>query len=124
MMSKKQVKIENFQLDIFGDEKDDYFRNIRDQNIKDLQFLIKSFLPQGPYVYIDVGANIGLTSLYISKVYPQAQIYCFEPEKRTFEFLKKNVEINGCQNIKIFNVALGDSKGKLPFFESEYYPAA
>lgn len=49
---------------------------------------------------IDIGANIGLVSLSFSKV-PGSHIEAFEPVRRTFEFLKMNIERNGLSNVRI-----------------------
>lgn len=48
-----------------------------------------------PMVIIDAGANIGLTSLYFNKIYPNARIIAIEPEKSNFEMLKIN-----CKNVQ------------------------
>lgn len=59
---------------------------------------------------IDVGANRGQFARTISKVFPDADIYCFEPLPDPFKELNKWAESqNG--RVKIFNMALGDSEG-------------
>lgn len=42
-----------------------------------------------PKIIIDAGANIGFTSLYFSRKYPDALIFSLEPEPGNFELLKK-----------------------------------
>lgn len=61
---------------------------------------------------IDVGANAGQFAKMISSVFPNAQIYCFEPLPEPFTKLKKWAESGGGR-INIFNIALGDSEGEL-----------
>ncbi|MCL0040931.1 FkbM family methyltransferase [Thermodesulfovibrionales bacterium] len=59
---------------------------------------------------IDVGANTGQFARTISKVFPKADIYCFEPLSNPFKELNKWAESqNG--RVKVFNMALGDSEG-------------
>lgn len=41
---------------------------------------------------IDCGANIGLSVLYFSKLYPNAQITAFEPDADNFAILQKNAQ--------------------------------
>jgi FkbM family methyltransferase len=41
---------------------------------------------------IDVGANIGLSALYLANRFPQAQIVAVEPEPSNFKLLQKNTE--------------------------------
>lgn len=60
----------------------------------------------GGGTYIDIGANIGLILVPISKN-KNITCYGFEPEPDNFELLKKNVSDNGVGgNVRLFNVAL------------------
>ena len=45
-----------------------------------------------PSTIIDVGANIGATSIFFSINYPKAKIFCFEPSSINFPLLEKNIE--------------------------------
>ncbi len=45
-------------------------------------------------VVIDAGANIGLTSLFISSLFPDAKIFAIEPEANNFRLLKMNTAHN------------------------------
>ena len=65
--------------------------------------LISCFDEQGSC--LDVGANIGMTTLLMSNLF--SEVYSFEPAPSTFSLLKENVERNGLKNIKLFNVGLG-----------------
>jgi len=50
--------------------------------------------------FIDVGANIGLMSIFASKIVgSNGIVYAFEPEPETFVILRKNIEINKINNI-------------------------
>lgn len=42
-------------------------------------------------VILDIGANIGLSSLYFKELFPSSTIIAFEPDPSSFEFLKMNV---------------------------------
>ena len=48
-------------------------------------------LPFSPKIIVDVGANIGMASLYFATKYPQARIIAIEPETSNFEMLAQNV---------------------------------
>lgn len=63
---------------------------------------------------IDIGANEGQFAKSISKVFPKANIYCFEPLPYPFKKLSKWAENHkGC---KVFNYALGDREGNVELF--------
>jgi len=71
-------------------------------------------------VIIDCGANIGFTVLYFKKIlYPQARIYAFEPNPYACTMLKKNISLNGLKDVFVFNVALSNTEGEIPFFLSD-----
>ena len=61
--------------------------------------------------FIDVGANIGLTTISNWKKFHN--IYCFEPNGLVFNILKTNVAMS-CdkEKVKLFNVGLGLKAGK------------
>ncbi len=70
-----------------------------------------------PSVILDVGSNVGLSAIYFSLKYPEAKIYAFEPNKKTFLKMKKNV--CSFNNIEVFNWAVADHDGQVEFFENE-----
>ena len=48
-------------------------------------------LPFAPHVIVDVGANIGITSVYFAHIYPKARIVAIEAEASNFSLLCRNV---------------------------------
>ena len=71
-------------------------------------------------VILDIGANIGLFTLYISQKLPEARIYAFEPVAPIFEKLKMNTELHGV-NAKVFNYGASDQTKEAKI---TYYPRA
>ena len=68
---------------------------------------------------IDIGANIGTVTLESAvKVSSKGRVYSIEPNKKTFKFLAENIKLNNLQNVKIFNVALGEKNDSV-FFSSK-----
>ena len=68
---------------------------------------------------IDIGANIGTVTLESAvKVSPKGRVYSIEPNKKIFKFLAENIKLNNLQNVKIFNVALGEKNDSV-FFSSK-----
>ena len=41
-------------------------------------------------VIFDGGANVGITALYFAWRYPNARIFCIEPDNQNFELLKRD----------------------------------
>lgn len=68
-------------------------------------------------VIVDVGANIGLFTLKASKeVGDNGKVITFEPKKRNYDLLFRNIRINKCRNVIAINSALSDFNGKAPLY--------
>ena len=67
-------------------------------------------------IIFDVGANVGNYSLECKKILKNPKIYSFEPSKKTFEVLKKNL-IN--KEAKIYNIGFSDKKEKTTLYYDE-----
>lgn len=65
-------------------------------------------LPEPPRTILDFGANIGLTSLYLSRRYPDATIHAFEPVPANYALLKRQCELNGLTQVRAHLFGLGD----------------
>jgi FkbM family methyltransferase len=61
--------------------------------------IYKQSLPPRPYI-IDCGANIGLSVIYMKRLYPDAEIIAFEPDEKNFELLQKNIGSYGFKNVQ------------------------
>lgn len=66
---------------------------------------------------LDIGANVGVTALYFSRIFPNAAIYAFEPAPDNFALLRQNVA--NCERIRAFNFALGASDATLALYASD-----
>jgi FkbM family methyltransferase len=72
---------------------------------------IKSILRPG-MVFVDVGANMGYYSLLAAKmVGSTGKVHSFEPNQRMFGELGHNIALNGFDNVRINNFALGERDG-------------
>ena len=61
-------------------------------------------------IFFDVGANIGVYSLYAASM--KAKVYSFEPEAQNYALLNRNIELNRLQNrVTAFNFALNRKFG-------------
>lgn len=62
-------------------------------------------------VFFDIGANVGVYSLYAASIHPDMQIYAFEPMAANYAALKANVKANGFANVHALHTAVGDGYG-------------
>jgi FkbM family methyltransferase len=58
-------------------------------------------------IMVDVGANIGVYSLYCAMTKPRVHVYAFEPLQENFTRLVDNILLNKCHNITPINMGVG-----------------
>ena len=64
-------------------------------------------------VAIDAGANFGwYTTLFSRLVGPHGEVHAFEPVAETAAILTENTRLNGCCNVRINRLALGEKEGQ------------
>jgi|TARA_B100000795_G_C22675082_1_gene389443 FkbM family methyltransferase len=79
-----------------------------------IKYLCKIFKENKINYFFDVGANSGIYSLIISKLFPKISILSFEPVKYTFQKLEKNFSLNSqLKNVKKYNHGLSNKNSKL-----------
>jgi len=71
-----------------------------------------------PEVIFDVGAHIGVVSVYYSVMYPRAKIYAFEPFPGNFNLLKINAASNSDKIIPI-QKGIGNKEGRFTYYFSD-----
>ncbi len=57
-------------------------------------------------VFYDIGANLGYYTVIVAK--KASKVVSFEPYSKSFNLLKRNVELNNLTNVELFNFGLGD----------------
>jgi FkbM family methyltransferase len=67
-------------------------------------------------VFVDVGAHIGLYSIYAGHLLKQGKVIAIEPNPETFNFLRKNIELNSLRNVLALNIAAWKEDGELPLY--------
>jgi amino acid adenylation domain-containing protein/FkbM family methyltransferase len=67
---------------------------------------------------VDVGANIGLFSLFVAQYWPNATIHAFEPLPPIFDALQNNAALYGL-NGKVYDCGLSDCSREVVF---HFYP--
>lgn len=87
-------------------------------------FIRRNYNPKGFEInekdtVIDIGANIGIFSLYASKKAKFGKIYSYEPFDVHYKRFKDNIKINNANNILGFNLAICGENCKRDLFISE-----
>jgi len=68
-------------------------------------------------VVLDLGANIGyFTCLFADLVGPTGKVFAFEPEENNFQLLKKNVAVNGYDNVILEQKAVSNKTEKIKMY--------
>ncbi len=106
----KKIKLRNNSTDIHT------FTNI---------WIIEEYLQIGNQknkVIIDIGAHIGLFSIYAQRCNPK-KIIAFEPIKENYNLLKENILLNKIENIKCYNVAISDKTSEVEIYFNQDFAA-
>lgn len=106
----------HFHLDISDYQQYLIYFNLNDDSSKPLL----QHIPLKNGSIIDIGANIGQTSLWIAQMLDgkiNATIHAFESYNDTYRALEKNIASNKFKNIKLYNLALGNSESEIKMIE-------
>lgn len=106
--NKKQLKIQirsDADESVFGEIFLDKDYRILDETIK----VAKN-------VVVDIGAHIGLFSIYANTINPNIPIYAYEPEEENYKTLKKNLSRNKTRNIHPKNLAVSAKEGQIELY--------
>lgn len=70
-----------------------------------------------PHVVLDIGANIGVASVFLAHSFPRARIYAFEPAPVNVELLRLNAA--ACPGITVLPIALGATDKEVEMYFSD-----
>lgn len=98
------------------------------KNSSDIHVLAEVFLENaysGPRfeinendIVIDIGAHIGVFTIYASQFCEKGKILCYEPLTENFQILIENIKSNKIKNIKAKNTAVTDKPKRAKFYSS------
>jgi len=74
-----------------------------------LKGYLKEHSPEKNQVILDVGAFLGAFSIYLSKKFSGIEIIAFEPSKKNYNQLLRNIALNNSENIKVIKKGLWNS---------------
>src|SRR5262249_15489554 len=119
----------DFSVDLFGLIYEGNTGNLIDREIyyngayeRPVLFLLRDLMTNGcstKGVLLDIGANTGQHSLFMSRY--ANQIHAFEPYAPVLQRFRMLVEKNKIQNIVIHPVGLGNENSDLPFYKPPDY---
>ncbi len=118
MLSKPKEKI--FDLEING-----VSLRVRDFEGSSTPVIVSSELRKDRYgiesidfsygdIVLDIGAHVGIVSLYLGKKFPFLKIYAFEPIPDNYGHFKENIKINEVTNVNAYNLAITSDGRDLP----------
>jgi FkbM family methyltransferase len=112
------MKINDVNLNICGDINDKYYRHFNEMDAysDDVTSYLRAVIQNG-WVCYDVGANIGLTSMFMALTARDVLVTAFEPSPINFPYLMRNVNQNKFGNVVAVPIGLGDVSGFAEFFE-------
>jgi len=75
-----------------------------------LRAIIREHVRPGMTV-VDVGGHIGWQTVLMSRMAKKnGSVWAIEPSMRNAQFLKANIEMNGCKNVKVLDMAAWDAE--------------
>lgn len=99
-LNKKELK-----LNLRSDADESVFNEI----FKEREYkILDSHIQNAKNLILDIGAHIGLFSIYARTFNPLVKIWACEPEEENFATLKENLKLNNIKNIEIKNLAVSD----------------
>lgn len=115
----------DFSADFFGMRYQGNMRNVVDRHIfyygayeKPVLFLLRDIMKSAYSnrgIFLDVGANTGQHSLFMSRY--ALEVHAFEPYEPVLRQFRRLVDLNHIKNITIHPVGLGNENARKPFFK-------
>jgi FkbM family methyltransferase len=69
---------------------------------------------------VDIGSHIGTFSIPLAKVYSNINFITFEVQRKVFEVLNNNINLNKINNIKTYNIGLSDKTKEITLSVPDY----
>jgi len=63
-------------------------------------------------VFFDIGAHVGIFSLFAAKRIPDGRVHSFEPLEKHLKRIRSNIKLNSFNNILVRSVIIGEKEGR------------
>lgn len=97
--------VERYRIADFGDEK---------EFLEQFVFAI-----QPDDIVFDVGASVGLMTVYAASAAFKGRVFAFEPDPETMRRLRRNVLLNSLSNVELLPWVLSDRKEEVTLYTVE-----
>jgi FkbM family methyltransferase len=121
-MNKKQCEI-NFNgtiLNLFDLESSETMGHLKREVCDNDEYSIKDLIFNDGDVVIDIGANVGLVSIFLAKKFPNIKIYSFEAHPLTYSIFLENIKLNNVKNIYPYNLAVFSKDDEIVEIKMDY----
>jgi FkbM family methyltransferase len=120
-LPSRQLILNGRKRKIYGSATSDpYFSTLLDESEWPFIHFCQRYI-RDDYNCVDVGANVGLMTLYISDYCRSGRIISVEPNGAVFEALQNTIRANAIGNAVPVNVAVTDRDGEVRFSEDSAY---
>lgn len=80
--------------------------------------VIESVIEKAKNPIIDIGAHVGMFSVYCAVLNQAVKIFAYEPDEDNFAAMKDNLQLNNVKNVVMKNVAVGGEIGSRTLYVS------
>ena len=113
----KRVTIGGHTFELGGvSAEDPYWLNVQDDYEPEFQAFCRQMV-QRDAVCLDIGANIGTKTLFLSRHCPDGRVVALEAGRQVEAVLARNIRMNACSNAVSYHAAASDHDGSLTFAE-------
>jgi len=88
-----------------------FWQGVQEGDRGEVKLLKKLLMPH--YVFIDVGANVGVFSMMAAKRLRSGQVHAFEPIGLHIKRFQRNILVNGFTNIALNHIALSNKPSRI-----------
>jgi FkbM family methyltransferase len=124
MDARRHPVVDGHAITVTGDPADQYFMSLLDGR-EATDNVLRALTPvvRDGDVVVDVGANLGIHAIALSRLTPNGQVHAVEAAERTVEFLRTNVEANDARNVTVVHAAMSAEPGTLRLYVNREYAA-
>ncbi len=81
--------------------------------------IIPALVPRKAPTMVEVGANIGASTMQMLAARPEAKIIAFEPSTRFRPYLMRNLDLAGAHDVEVYPWAVGRVPGEIQLYNND-----